>query len=346
VSAPLLSCRAVVKRFGDTVALDGASLEVREGSLTALVGPSGCGKTTLLRMIAGFEAPDAGTIELRGREISSRSSWVPPEQRRVAMVFQDFALFPHLDVAGNVAFGLPRGTDRRQRVRELLALVRLDGLERRMPHELSGGQQQRVALARAFGAEPDLILMDEPFSNLDPSARDEVREEVRQLLRSVGITAIVVTHDQEEALSLAGEVAVMMGGRVVQVGAPAEVYNAPMGRRVGEFLGGANVLPGTADDSQITCVLGCFPAADGPRGEVDLLFRAEALAIVEAGGVAGEVVDLAYYGHDQMVVVKLVSGELLHVRQPAGPTFEVGQRVGIAAESAPLVFAREVEPQD
>jgi iron(III) transport system ATP-binding protein len=341
VSAPLLVCRGLVKRFGEVAALDGADLEVREGSLTALVGPSGCGKTTLLRMIAGFETPDAGTIELRGRGISSPAGGWPPERRRVAMVFQDFALFPHLDVAGNVAFGLPRGADRRERVRELLALVRLDGLERRMPHELSGGQQQRVALARAFAAEPDLILMDEPFSNLDPSIRDEVRDEVRRLLHSVGITALVVTHDQEEALSLAGEVAVMIDGRIVQIGTPTEVYGTPISRQVGEFLGQANVLRGVVTGSDVECVLGHFPTTDRANGEVDLLFRAETLVITEVvDGVPAEVIDLDYYGHDQMVFVRLVTGERLHVRQLAGLTFELGQRVGVASRDVPLIFAR------
>jgi iron(III) transport system ATP-binding protein len=253
------------------------------------------------------------------------------------MVFQDFALFPHLNVAANIAFGLPRGADRKTRVAELLSLVRLHGLEDRMPHELSGGQQQRVALARALAAEPDLILMDEPFSNLDPSIREEVRGEVRQLLRSVGITAVIVTHDQEEALSLAGEVAVMIDGRVLQVGTPAEVYGQPVNRTVGEFVGAANVLRGAADGSDAECILGRFRCSD-LRGDVDVMFRAEALAISEDGGIPGEVVDVDYYGHDQMVAVKLQTGETLRVRLLARPGFEIGQHVGITARGEPFIF--------
>lgn len=338
MTEPILLCRDLNKCFGDVSAVRGASFEVHEGSLTALLGPSGCGKTTLLRLIAGFETPDEGEIVLRGTTISSPSRNVPPERRRVAMVFQDFALFPHLDVAANVAFGLPKSADKRSRVAELLALVRLSGLDDRMPHELSGGQQQRVALARALASEPDLILMDEPFSNLDPSIREEVRGEVRQLLRSVGITAIIVTHDQEEALSLAGEVAVMIDGQILQAGTPAEVYGKPVSRRVGEFVGAANVLPGTADGSQVECVLGHFGAQ--LEGPVDVMFRAEALAISEDGGVPGEIVDIDYYGHDQMVIVRLQSGETVRLRLLARPGFEIGQRVGVAARAEPFVFPR------
>jgi iron(III) transport system ATP-binding protein len=339
VTQPILVCRNLVKRFGEVTALHDVSLEVREGSLTALLGPSGCGKTTLLRMIAGFETPDAGEIELRGQTIASATHHLPPEKRRVAMVFQDFALFPHLNVAANIAFGLPKGADKKRRVAELLSLVRLERLEHRMPHELSGGQQQRVALARALAAEPDLILMDEPFSNLDPSIREEVRVEVRQLLRNVGITAVIVTHDQEEALSLAGEVAVMIEGRVLQAGTPAEVYGKPVNRTVGEFVGAANVLRGAADGSNAECILGRFGVAE-LRGDVDVMFRAEALAISEDGGIPGEIVDVEYYGHDQMVAVKLETGETLRVRLLARPGFEIGQRVGVTARGEPFVFPR------
>jgi iron(III) transport system ATP-binding protein len=336
VTEPILVCRNLAKHFGDVFALRGASLEVEEGSLTALLGPSGCGKTTLLRLIAGFETPDEGEIRLRGTVISSPAHHLPPEKRRVALVFQDFALFPHLNVASNIAFGLPKGADKRARVGELLSLVRLEGLEDRMPHELSGGQQQRVALARALASEPDLILMDEPFSNLDPSIREEVRGEVRQLLRSVGITAIIVTHDQEEALSLAGEVAVMMEGEILQIGTPAEVYGHPISRRVGEFVGAANVLPGAADGSNVECVLGRFQTKG--QGPVDVMFRAESLAISEDGGIPAEVVDIDYYGHDQMLIVKLESGETLRLRLLARPGFEIGQHVGVTARGEPFVF--------
>jgi iron(III) transport system ATP-binding protein len=276
-------------------------------------------------------------IEIGGLLVAGPGVRVPPEKRRIGMVFQDFALFPHLNVGANIAFGLPKGAGR-GRVAELLSLVRLDGLEHRMPHELSGGQQQRVALARALASEPDLILLDEPFSNLDPAVREEVRGEVRQLLRSVGITAIIVTHDQEEAFSLAAEVAVMIDGVVLQTGTPAEIYGRPVSRAVGEFLGAANVLPGDAAGSEVTCVLGRFPVSE-KDGPVDVMFRAESLVVTE-DGVPAEVVDIDYYGHDQMITVRLRSGETLKLRLLAAPGIEVGKRVGVAARGLPLVFPR------
>jgi iron(III) transport system ATP-binding protein len=326
--------------FGRTQALNGFNLDVRRGQVLALVGPSGCGKTTALRIIAGLEAPDQGTVEIGGRLVAGPGVNVAPEKRRVALVFQDFALFSHLTVEANVAYGLPRGRAR-GRVAELLALVRLDGLARRMPHELSGGQQQRVALARALASEPDLILLDEPFSNLDPSVREEVRGEVRQLLRSVGITAVIVTHDQEEALSLAAEVAVMIDGAVLQTGSPSEVYGRPVSRVVGEFVGAANVLPGSATGSQVECVLGRF-AAEGVHGPVDVMFRAESLAMTE-DGVPAEVLDIDYYGHDQMITVRLQSGETLRLRLLATPGIEIGKRVGVTARGDPYVFSRDAD---
>jgi iron(III) transport system ATP-binding protein len=338
VTEPLLVCSGLSKRFGSTVALRGADLTVYEHELLALLGPSGCGKTTMLRLIAGFEHPDAGVIRLRDRLVASPAQSLPPERRRVSMVFQDFALFPHLNVAANVAFGLPRGVDRSARVASLLALVQLGGLEARMPHQLSGGQQQRVALARALASEPDLLLLDEPFSNLDPSVRAEVRREVRDLIRSVGITAIFVTHDQEEALSLAGRVAVMMEGVVLQTGTPIEIYARPVSRAVGEFVGTANVLPGRLSDGQVECEIGHFAVADARSGAVDVLIRAEALVLTETGGARGEVVDIDFYGHDQMATVRLRSGTELRVRLLSAPRLQLGQEIGVVAAGEVLAF--------
>ncbi|MGH2699443.1 MAG: ABC transporter ATP-binding protein, partial [Actinomycetota bacterium] len=210
------------KSFGRTVALDDFDLPLREGVLLALLGPSGCGKTTALRIVAGLEHAESGNVWVGDRQVQGRGVFVAPEKRRIGMVFQDWALFPHLDVWHNVAFGLPRGE--RSRVDEVLEMVRLDRHSGRMPHELSGGQQQRVALARALAPSPRVILLDEPFSNLDATLRAKVRAEVAGLLRTAGATAIFGTHDQEEALSVADEVAVMSDGRVLQVGAPHDVY--------------------------------------------------------------------------------------------------------------------------
>jgi iron(III) transport system ATP-binding protein len=217
-----------------------------------------------LRVVAGFESADAGAVELDGRLLTARGVFIPPENRRVGLVFQDFALFPHMDVAANVAFGMPTGVDKRRRVEQMLELVGLAGLGRRMPHELSGGQKQRVALARTLAAEPKLVLMDEPFSNLDPGMRSRVRAEVRKLIESLGMTTVFVTHDQEEALSISERVAVMLEGRIVQAGSPGDVYRYPASRSVAEFLGDANIIEGIARDGAVDCELGVVPAtADG-----------------------------------------------------------------------------------
>jgi iron(III) transport system ATP-binding protein len=333
-----LSCRDLVKRFGITEAVSGADLDVEQGHVLALLGPSGCGKTTLLRLIAGFETPDAGEIELEGRLLNAKGTFVPPERRKVAMVFQDFALFPHLNVSANVAFGLPKGADKRKRVDELLTLVGLRGLEARLPHELSGGQQQRVALARALAPEPALILLDEPFSNLDPSIRARVREEVKQLIHSIGITAVFVTHDQEEALSVAEDVAVMMEGRVVQSGTPTEIYTRPASKAVGGFVGNANFLRGEVTDSIVECELGRLKVDAAFEGLADVMIRAESLGVSEEGGTPGEVVNVEYFGHDQMVEVRLASGTLLQIRLLAAPQLPLGQSVGVVVKGDVFAF--------
>ena len=333
-----LTCAGLSKSFGSALAVDSVDLAVTRGELLALLGPSGGGKTTLLRLIAGFETPDQGEIHLGDRLLTSPRRSIPPEKRRVALVFQDFALFPHLNVGSNVAFGLPKGSDKRQKVEALLDMVGLQGLEQRMPHQLSGGQQQRVALARALASEPELILLDEPFSNLDPSIRARVRSEVKQLIQSIGITAIFVTHDQEEALSLAEQIAVMIDGQIQQVGTPETVYTRPTNRLVGEFVGGANFLHGVAGDGFVECELGRLLLNPGFTGRAELMVRAENLAIDESDGEPAEVVSIDYYGHDEMVTVRLKSGNLLKVRLLATPGIVEGQKIGVRLKGDALVF--------
>ncbi len=229
MACSMIRLEEVTKRFGDVVAVDGASLCVDRGEVVALLGPSGCGKTTLLRLIAGFERADAGTVEVAEKPVCGTSTWVPPEQRRVGMVFQDYALFPHLTVSENIGFGVPRRA-RPGRTAELLSIVGLDGLGRRYPHELSGGQQQRVALARALAPSPELVLLDEPWSNVDPFLRETLRAEVAEIFRPLGVTVVLVTHDREEAFSLADRIALMRDGAVVQEGTSEELYFAPASR--------------------------------------------------------------------------------------------------------------------
>jgi len=239
-----LTVRGVRKSYGPVRALDGLDLDVPAGALTAVLGPSGCGKTTLLRCVAGFERVDAGEILVGTRLVAGPRLHAAPERRRVAVVPQEGALFPHLSVAGNVAYGLSRAQRRAGRVEEVLALVGLAGYGDRMPHELSGGQQQRVAVARALAPRPPLVLLDEPFSALDASLRAEVRHDVREALRADGATAVLVTHDQGEAMSEADQVAVMRAGRIVQAGSPGEIYGDPADAWVADFVGAAVLLSG------------------------------------------------------------------------------------------------------
>jgi iron(III) transport system ATP-binding protein len=338
ISEPLLSCRGLTKRFGHVTAVDRVALDVDRGHTLALLGPSGCGKTTLLRLIAGFEGADAGEVRLDGRLLTGRGAFVPPEKRQVGLVFQDYALFPHLDVASNVAFGMRRDGPRRARIDAMLELVGLSGYGHRMPHELSGGQQQRVALARTLASQPKLILLDEPFSNLDPSMRARVRTEVRRLIESLGTTAVFVTHDQEEALSVSARVAVMLHGQIVQMGSPGEVYRHPASREVAEFLGDANILAGEARHGIVTFELGMASEGEERAGDVQVMVRPEDLSIVSCGGRSGIVVESEYYGHDQMITVRLDSGTIVRVRDLPGRMVTAGEQVEVALRGDVVVF--------
>ncbi len=333
-----LRCSNLTRRFAGVTAVNNASLEVESGTLLALLGPSGCGKTTLLRLIAGLDRPHAGTIEVDGRVVESAAMHVPPERREVGLVFQEYALFPHLSVEANVAFGLSRGPDHAGRVEEMLGQVGLDGLGTRMPHELSGGQQQRVALARALAPGPRLIMLDEPFSNLDPALREGVRREVRRVLRAANATAIFVTHDQEEAMSLADEVAVMMDGRILQQVAPTELYRRPASRQVAEFVGDINVINGRAIGRAVVCDLGTISLLDDLYGPADVLIRPEALQLTEDHGGQAIQVGRSFYGHDQMINLRFDSG--LRLSSRVGPTFvfRPGTRVRVQLSGDVLAF--------
>lgn len=327
VSPLALECHNLTKAFDGQAVVQQASLNVQAGQLVALLGPSGCGKTTTLRLIAGFEWPDDGTISINGRLVAGQNAHIPAEQRRVGMVFQEYALFPHLDVAGNIGFGLQGSTgDHARRVGEMLELVGLVGLGKRMPFELSGGQQQRVALARALAPQPEVLLLDEPFSNLDAALRMQVRGEVRAILKEAGITGVFVTHDQEEALSLADEVAVMMHGRVVQSAPPEVLYSHPATRDVAAFVGEANFLRGQAEGDSVQCVLGSFPLVAPAEGAVFILLRPENVHLSAADGTGNaSVIWREFYGHDQRVGLRLSDNTRLVARLDSLQTFDVGQ---------------------
>jgi iron(III) transport system ATP-binding protein len=337
-----ISCVELSKSFGDVRAVDGLSLDVHEGSIAALLGPSGCGKTTTLRLIAGFERPDSGAISVGGRTLADPATFVPPDRRRIGVVFQDYALFPHYDVAGNVAYGLNRRADR-SRVDEVLELVGLSGLGQRSVDELSGGQQQRVALARALAPTPEVILLDEPFSNLEAGLRERLREEVREILGEAGVTALFVTHDQEEALSLAGQVAVMRAGRVEQVGTPEEIYSRPASRWVAGFVGEIEVVPGDAADGRVVCELGSLPAEPSRSGAVDVLVRPESVAIGLSGparAAEADVVGRRFYGHDQLIELRLPSGRTVRSRRLGFPAWHPGDRVRVWIDGPADVLPR------
>jgi iron(III) transport system ATP-binding protein len=320
------------KVFGDIAAVDGADLHVAEGELAAVLGPSGCGKTTLLRCVAGFERPDGGSIAVAGRRIDH----LPPQSRRVGVVPQEGALFPHLSVGRNVAYGL-RGAGRSGRVAEVLDLVGLGGYERRMPHELSGGQRQRVALARAMAPRPELILLDEPFSALDAGLRQSLRGEVAAALRAAGATAVLVTHDQDEALSLADRVAVMREGRIVQFAPPAEVYRSPVDAWTASFVGDAVWLDGEVTAGIAATAVGDI-AAEAPDGPARLLLRPEQLRLGE-GAPNATVSEVEYFGHDALVTLELRDGVRLRSRVPGGAP-DAGQAVAVTVDGP----ARAVAP--
>ena len=320
----------VARSYGPVTAVRDVDLEVGRGEILALLGPSGCGKTTTLRLIAGFETPGSGTVEVGGRTVAGPGVNVPPEKRHVGMVFQDYALFPHLSVAQNVAYGLPSGKKRGGRVEEVLHLAHLGGLGDRMPHELSGGQQQRVALARALAPGPEVVLLDEPFSNLDAALRARVRMEIRDILKEAGATAIFVTHDQEEALSLADEVAVMMDGAILQSASPEVLYHFPATREVAAFVGDANFLPGVAEGGQVECELGTIPLVEEREGEVEVILRPEALVLRGLPDGRATIEDREFYGHDQVLKLRLDSGRTLRSRLVGGPGFNLGSRVDVS----------------
>ncbi len=349
-----LALRSVSKRYGPATALDGVDLSVPLGSRTAIVGPSGSGKTTLLRIIAGFEAPDAGCVTLAGDVLAHGAAAMPAHRRGVGVVAQDGALFPHLSIAENIGFGLPRrAPGRAGRIMELMDLVGLGAaMLARRPDELSGGQQQRVALARALARQPRLMLLDEPFSALDTALRVSTRKAVAALLAAAGITTILVTHDQAEALSFADQVAVMRGGRLLQVGTPQELYCRPADPAIAEFLGDAIILPARLAGGQAACALGRAAVGAHADGPATIMLRPEQVSLhpvapAEAaagpdGGSFAEILDIDFGGAVCLCTVRLLTGPApdsrMLVRVPSSDALSAGAVVRLALEGQAHVF--------
>jgi iron(III) transport system ATP-binding protein len=349
-----LEIDTIRRAFGGTPVLHGVSFTLAPGTIGCLLGPSGCGKTTLLRIIAGFEPADSGRVLADGRELTAPGVHVPPHERRIGMVFQDHALFPHLDVLGNVAFGLHGrpAPERRTRALELIDAVGLAGLAARRPHELSGGQQQRVALARALAPGPDLLLLDEPLSSLDAELRRQLGAELRQLLKRYGTTALLVTHDQQEAFAIADEVGVMRDGLIEQWATPYDLYHRPSTRFVAEFVGSGSFVVGACRaDGSIDTAIG--PASDplatdctcAPGSTVDLLLRPDDIVHDDASPITAEVVAKAFRGADFLYTLRLPDGSQVLSLVPSHHDHHIGERIGVRLETDHVVAFEPVDHQ-
>lgn len=339
---PAVHCQALYKTFtkNQPPVVHNLTISVPQSAIIALLGPSGCGKTTTLRLIAGLEQLDTGQISIANHIVANEHKHIPIEKRRIGMVFQDYAIFPHLSVAQNVGFGLRR-QDRAQRVPQMLNFVGLKNLGHRMPHELSGGQQQRVALARALAPAPSVLLLDEPFSNLDAALRLEMRAEVRQLLQEANITAIFVTHDQEEALFMGDQVAIMNHGRLEQIGTPEELFHHPQTRFVAQFLGQTDFLPATVTTAGLETPLGTYPTppATTTGDQLEIPLRADDILLKPHTTGNAEIIERQFIGIAYIYHIRLPNNLILRSWQPHTTTWPVGLRVqATLTDTQPFVY--------
>lgn len=337
----------VSKKFADARAVSNLTVGVGKGEFFSLLGPSGCGKTTTLRLIAGLERPDEGTVTIGKEVVASPHAWVPPEKRGIGIVFQDYALFPHMSVEQNVAFGL-RGCKRAEakiRVEELLTMTGLAGLAGRYPHELSGGQRQRVALARSLAPRPRVILLDEPFSNLDADLREELRSETRRILKEEGATAVLVTHDQEEAFSLSDTVGVLRSGTLEQLGTPAEIYHRPSSKFVADFVGKADFIEGIADGGMVHSAFGSFPLDDERypgTGRIELMVRPDDVDFVPDPAGQAVITEARFLGASVLYRLRFPDGRMVHAVKPSAELTPVGSKVQVKVDAGHVVIFPKV----
>ena len=323
----IIRARSVAKSYGSEIVLSDFNLDIWNGSIVGILGISGSGKTTALRLLAGFDRPDSGIIEMRDRVISSEDTFLPPEERNVGMVFQDYALFPHLNVEKNISFGLSRDEIKSGRLEEVLSMCNLETYRNKFPQELSGGQQQRVSLARALAPKPEVILLDEPFTSLDAHMARDLREEVVSLLRQTETTAIIVTHDQEEALSVCDVVSVLENGSVIQSATPQEIYLNPVSQTVANSVGDPNILKGFSVDGRVETSLGTFVTAY--NGALDVSIRPECIELLLDSEGSYVVKECTFYGHDQVISFQNSKGEVFRARSLPNTIYEAGDKVNI-----------------
>lgn len=323
----LIRTRSVSKFYDEEQVLSDFNLDVWKGSITGILGSSGSGKTTALRLIAGFDRPDAGIIEMKNEVIVSDEVWLPPERRNIGMVFQDYALFPHLSVEKNIAFGLGKNDLEQGRLKEVIDMCNLSGLINKFPQELSGGQQQRVALARALAPNPEVVLLDEPFTSLDAQMARELRDEVVELLKNTETTAIIVTHDQEEALSVCDVVSVLEKGKIIQSSTPQEIYLNPVSKTVANSVGDPNILKGFSIDGRVETSLGTFVSAY--EGALDVSIRPECIELNLDSEGSYIVKECTFYGHDQVISFQNSKGEVFRARSLPNTIYEAGDKVNI-----------------
>ena len=323
----IIRARSVSKSYGSELVLSDFNLDVWNGAIVGVLGVSGSGKTTALRLIAGFEKPDSGIIEMREEIISSQEVYVPPEERNVGMVFQDYALFPHLDVKSNISFGLSKHQIKSGRLNEVIDMCNLNDYRNKLPQELSGGQQQRVALARALAPNPEVILLDEPFTSLDAHMARDLRDEVVTLLRETETTAIIVTHDQEEALSICDVVSVLEDGKVIQSATPQEIYLNPISQTVANSVGDPNILKGFSINGMVETSLGTFVSAYD--GALDVSIRPECIELNLDSDGSYVVKECTFYGHDQVISFQNSKGEVFRARSLPNTIYETGDKINI-----------------